>query len=180
MPRALLRAELSVLLLIDFQQRLIPAIESGDEIVAQASRLARAARVLDVPMVATEQLPDRLGPTVAALRGLAAATIPKATFDACRDEAVSAALPRSRPMVAVTGCEAHVCVMQTAFGLLDAGLQVAVVRDAVGSRRLESKETALARLANAGAEIVTAEMAIFEWLGSAERQEFREVLALIK
>ena len=131
-------------------------------------------------MLATEQIPERLGPTVAALRGLAAATIPKATFDACRDKAVSAALPRSRDAIALTGCEAHVCVLQTAFGLLEAGFRVAVVRDAVGSRRAESKEAALVRLADAGAEIVTAEMAIFEWLGTADRREFREVLALIK
>jgi nicotinamidase-related amidase len=180
MPRALLRAETSALLLVDFQERLVPVIDSGGEIVAQAGRLAKAARLLDVPVIATEQLPDRLGPTVAALHGLAATTIPKATFDACRDDAVLGALPQSRGIVAITGCEAHVCVLQTAFGLLDAGFRVAVVRDAVGSRRPESKEAALARLANAGAEIVTAEMAIFEWLGTAERREFREVLALIK
>jgi nicotinamidase-related amidase len=180
MAPAPLRAESSALLLIDFQERLIPAIDGGDEVVAQAGRLAAAARLLGVPVLATEQLPERLGPTVAALRGLSAATIPKATFDACRDDAVSGALPRSRETIAVAGCEAHVCVLQTAFGLLDAGFRVAVVRDAVGSRRPESKEAALVRLANAGAEIVTTEMAIFEWLGTAERREFREVLALIK
>jgi nicotinamidase-related amidase len=180
MPPALLRAESSALLLVDFQERLVPAIDDGDEIVAQAGRLAKTARLLDVPVLATEQIPERLGPTVAALHGLAATTIPKATFDACRDNAVSATLPRSRRMIAITGCEAHVCVLQTAFGLLDAGFQVAVVRDAVGSRRPESKEAALVRLANAGAEVVTAEMVIFEWLGTAKRREFREVLALVK
>ena len=180
MSPALLRAESSTLLLVDFQERLVPAIDGGDEAVAQAARLGKAARLLGVPIVATEQLPDRLGPTVAALRDLPAATIPKATFDACQDHAVSAALPRTRTTVALTGLEAHVCVLQTAFGLLDAGFRVAVVRDAVGSRRPESKDAALARLANAGAEIVTAEMAMFEWLGTAERREFREVLALIK
>ena len=83
-------------------------------------------------------------------------------------------------MIVATGCEAHVCVLQTAFGLLGAGRRVAVVRDAVGSRRPESREAALTRLANAGAEIVTAEMVMFEWLGTAGRPEFREVLRLIK
>jgi nicotinamidase-related amidase len=180
MPPAPLRAESSALLLIDFQERLVPAIDGGEAMVAQAGRLAAAARLLDVPVLATEQIPERLGRTVAALRDLPAATIPKATFDACRDDAVSAALPRSRATVALTGCEAHVCVLQTALGLLGAGFRVAVVRDAVGSRRPESKQAALERLARAGAEIVTAEMAIFEWLGTADRREFREVLALIK
>ena len=180
MTPAPLHAGSSVLMLIDFQEKLVPAIDGGEQIVAQAARLAEAAPILDVPVVATEQIPERLGPTVGALRGKAAVTIAKASFDACRDRSVSAALPRTRDMVVLTGCEAHVCVLQTAFGLLQAGTRVAVVRDAVGSRRPESKEAALERLAQAGAQIVTAEMVMFEWLGTADRPEFRKVLPLIK
>ena len=82
--------------------------------------------------------------------------------------------------IVVAGCEAHVCVMQTALGLLDAGRRVYLVRDAVGSRRSESKETAVSRLARHGAEIVTTEMVVFEWLGSAEHPRFRDIIALIK
>jgi nicotinamidase-related amidase len=175
-----LHPESSVLMLIDFQEKLVPAIEGGEQTVVQAARLAEAARILDVPVVATEQIPERLGPTVGALRGGVAVIIPKATFDACRDRAVSAAVPPSRGTVVLTGCEAHVCVLQTAFGLLQAGSRVAVVRDAVGSRRPESKEAALQRLAQAGVDIVTAEMVMFEWLGTADRPEFRKVLPLIK
>jgi nicotinamidase-related amidase len=85
-----------------------------------------------------------------------------------------------RPDIMVAGCEAHVCVMQTALGLLDAGRRVYLVRDAVASRRAESKETAVARLARHGAEIVTTEMVLFEWLGSAEHPRFRDIIALIK
>ena len=180
MTPALLRADASVLLLIDFQERLVPAIDGGEQAVEQARRLALAARRLGVPVLATEQIPDRLGPTVPALAGLAEQTIAKAAFDACRDPRVlDAVIPRPGTVV-LTGCEAHVCVLQTAFGLLARGRAVAMVRDAVGSRRPESKEAALARLARAGADVVTAEMATFEWLGEAERPEFREVLKLIK
>ncbi|MBV8094132.1 MAG: isochorismatase family protein, partial [Acetobacteraceae bacterium] len=165
---------------IDFQERLVPAIDGGQAVVAQAQRLAQAARLLGVPVLATEQLPHRLGPTVAPLRDLPLAVIPKAEFDACRAANVRSALPPDRATIVLTGCEAHVCVLQTAFGLLEAGYRVAVARDAAGSRRPESKEAAVARLTQAGADIVTAEMVIFEWLGTANRPEFREVLPLIK
>ena len=93
--------------------------------------------------------------------------------------ASSSELPRRAEMV-VAGCEAHVCVLQTALGLLAAGKRVHVVRDAVGSRRPESKAAALERLARHGAEIVTTEMVLFEWLESAEHPRFREIVALIK
>jgi nicotinamidase-related amidase len=80
----------------------------------------------------------------------------------------------------VAGCEAHVCVLQTVLGLLDAGRKVYVVRDALGSRQPESKETAIRRMERHGAEIVTTEMVVFEWLESAEHPRFRDAIALIK
>ena len=80
----------------------------------------------------------------------------------------------------VSGCEAHVCVLQTVMGLLNAGRRVYVVRDAVGSRRSENKDAAIRRMEQNGAEIVTAEMVVFEWLGTAEHPRLRDVIALIK
>ncbi|MGZ8367401.1 MAG: isochorismatase family protein, partial [Rhodoplanes sp.] len=85
-----------------------------------------------------------------------------------------------RPEVIVTGCEAHVCVLQTALGLLDAGRRVYVVRDAIGSRRAESKEAAIRRMERHGADIVTTEMVVFEWLETAEHPRFRAAAALIR
>ena len=82
--------------------------------------------------------------------------------------------------IVLAGCETHVCVMQTALGLLDAGRRVCLVRDAVGSRRSESKETAISRLEKHGAEVVTTEMVAFEWLASAEHPRFRDIIRLIK
>jgi isochorismate hydrolase len=101
------------------------------------------------------------------------------SFDACRSPGFFERLG-PRPEIVVAGCEAHVCVLQTVLGLLDARRRVFVVSDAVGSRRPESKEAALRRLAAAGAEIVTTEMVLFEWLGSADHPRFREVIALVK
>ena len=78
------------------------------------------------------------------------------------------------------GCEAHVCVQQSVLGLLQLGRKVYVVRDAIGSRAPESKETAIRRMERHGAEIVTTEMVIFEWLGTADHPRFRDAVALIK
>lgn len=173
--------ETSALLVVDFQARLMPAIEDGAAVVANARRLLDAAVLLDVPSLFTEQNPRGLGATVSELAQTNAeqAMLHKMTFDACRARDTLDWLP-DRPDLIVIGCEAHVCVLQTALGLLEAGRKVFVVQDAVGSRRVESKAVALQRMARHGAEIVTAEMVIFEWLESAEHPRFREVMALVK
>lgn len=170
----------SALLIIDFQTRLMPAIEDGPAAVANARRLVEAADMLDVPVLFTEQNAGGLGPTVPDLAALARGRVAqKMTFDACRAIGFVDRLEAGRAVV-VAGCETHVCVLQTALGLLDTGRRVHLVRDAVGSRRAESKEAAIRRLERHGAEIVTTEMVLFEWLGSAEHPRFREVLALLK
>ena len=172
--------EYSALLVIDFQRRLMPAIEQGAAAVANARLLLQAAEMLAVPILFTEHNAGGLGPTVDELADFVKDRVAhKITFDACRMPDFLDRLDDRRDIV-VAGCEAHVCVMQTALGLLDTGRRVYLVRDAVGSRRAESKETAVARLAKHGAEIVTSEMVMFEWLGSAEHPRFRDVLGLLK
>ncbi|WP_197723229.1 isochorismatase family protein [Blastochloris tepida] len=174
-----LEAGRSSLLLIDFQEKLMPAIDAAEASVREALRLAQSARLLDVPVLATEQTPDRLGPTIPALSEFAADTLAKSTFDACRGCDIEGALG-ARQQVVITGWESHVCVLQTAFGLMAAGRRVHVVADAVSSRTPANKAAALARLSAAGAVIVTAEMVIFEWLTDAKNPRFRDVLKLVK
>lgn len=169
----------SQLLLIDFQARLMPAIDGAAAAIANARRLFDAAKLLDVPVTFTEQYAKGLGPTVPELPAEPGQVAHKMTFDACRSPTLAERLLPDRALV-VAGCEAHVCVLQTVLGLLERGRTVQVVRDAIGSRRAESKEAAIARMARRGAEIVTAEMVVFEWLESAEHPRFREVVALIK
>ena len=173
-----LAAETSALLLIDFQARLMPAIAEGAARVTQAGKLAAAAALLDVPVLLTEQNPRGLGGTDPALAD-AGPVLAKMTFDATRAPGFAAAMP-DRPAVVVAGCEAHVCVLQTVLGLRAMGRAVAVVADAVGSRLPASRDLGLARMAAAGAQIVSTEMVLFEWLGSADHPRFRAVLALIK
>ncbi|MCE4225163.1 isochorismatase family protein [Methylobacterium sp. C25] len=170
--------ERSTLLVIDFQARLMPHIEDGEAAIANARRLLDAAALMDVPILFTEQNRAGLGATVPELDATGA-TAHKMTFDAVRSSGFLDRLPGDRAVV-VAGCEAHVCVLQTVLGLLEAGRQVYVVRDALGARRAESKEAALRRMERHGAEIVTTEMVAFEWLATCKHPQFREIVALIK
>lgn len=172
----------TALLLVDYQSRLMPVIHDGAQVLAQARRLAQIAQLLAVPVVGTEQNPERLGPNLDEVRALCRLTLPKMHFGACPDgllPALHELVPDLREVV-VAGCEAHVCLLQTALGLIEAGLAVRVVADACGSRRLESHALALQRLQQAGATIVNVEMVAFEWLHSCRHERFKEALALIK
>jgi nicotinamidase-related amidase len=174
-----LLVENSTLLLVDLQQKLLPAIDRGEAVVAECLRLAKIARLLDVPVFGTEQSPSKLGPNVEEIRHICGQTIAKTHFDACADGLLDV-LPAHRNSVVVAGCEAHVCMLQTALGLLAAGYQVWIAIDAVGSRQESSRQAALERLRQSGAKLVTTEMVAFEWLRHAEHPRFREVLSLIK
>jgi nicotinamidase-related amidase len=171
--------KLSTLLVVDFQAKLMPAIDQGDAAIANARRLLDAAAMMGIPALFTEQHAQGLGPTVPALAADAKNLIHKMTFDAVRVPEFLAAVPMDHAFV-VAGCEAHVCVCQTVLGLLAAKRKVYVVRDALGARRPESKETAIRRMERHGAEIVTTEMVLFEWMETAEHPRFRHVVALIK
>lgn len=169
------------LVLVDYQARLMPAIHDGATVVAHGVLLAQAARLLAVPVVGTEQNPDGLGPNVESIRLACDRTVAKTRFDACRDGLVAALDDTGATGdVVVAGCEAHVCLAQTALGLLRAGRQVFVVENASGSRRPSDHAGAMTRLAAAGATIVTHEMVLFEWLGHSDHPRFRDVLRLVK
>ncbi len=169
----------STLVMIDFQTKLMPAIEEAGSTIVNARRLIDAAAILGVPTLFTEQNATRLGPTVPELAPEPSRTFHKMTFDVCLDPDFLPLLTDGHALV-VTGWEAHVCVLQTVLGLIGAGRRVFVVRDAIGSRRAESKEAALRRMEQHGADIVTTEMVVFEWLKTAEHPRFRETVALIK
>ena len=169
----------SALLLIDFQARLMPAIEDGAALVENAQRLLTAVQMFGVPALITEENPAGLGATAPELAHAGIPVFHKMSFDACRMPNFAAILPDRSDLV-VAGCETHVCVLQTVLGLIEAGTRVYLVRDAVGSRRSESKEAAIRRLERHGAEIVTTEMVIFEWAETAEDPRFRDALALVR
>jgi nicotinamidase-related amidase len=175
----MMRAETSTLLLIDFQAKLMPAIDQAAATIANARRLVDAAELVGVSILFTEQNPKSLGPTVDELAPNPSTVLPKMTFSAVGAPGFFERLAPGRDAV-VGGWEAHVCVLQTVLALIEGGRRVFVVSDAVGSRRRESKEIALQRMARSGAEIVTMEMVVFEWLKSAGHPRFKEAMALIK
>jgi nicotinamidase-related amidase len=170
----------SVLLLIDLQERLMPAVQGADIVIANALKLASAARLLAIPVLATEQNPHGLGPSMASLRPIVEATLGKDYFDATRETAWSAFLPAGRSDFIVAGCEAHVCVLQTVMGLVRLRRNVRVVVDAIGSRTEANREAAARRAHVAGAELVTTEMVIFEWLETSRHPKFHDVLKIVR
>lgn len=199
----LLDVQDSQLVLIDYQEKLLPAIEDGAQVLANAVRLARAAELLAVPTWGTEQNPSKLGPNAAELRALCRQTLPKMHFSACAEGLIdllkpparapagnARSLPKhlqkppvsapERQSIVIAGCETHVCLLQTALELIEEEFEVWVVTDASGSRTARNRDAAYDRLAGAGAELVTTEMVLFEWLGTCEAPEFKVVQALIK
>lgn len=188
------------LVLVDYQPRLMPAIAEGGLVLARAQLLARMAQLLKVPVFGTEQNPAKLGELDPSLRSLCHKVLPKMQFDACADglvdlvRAPTAAggnarslpkhlqkpAPAPRNTVVIAGVESHICLLQTALGLIEQEIDVWVVTDACGSRNPRDRDAAFDRLAGNGAELVSAEMVAFEWLGGADHPKFREALALVK
>lgn len=176
----LIDATRSLLLVVDVQTRLHPAIAGGEGVLAQVLRLARIAALLGIPAWGTEHVPEALGPLHPSLAPHLQRRFRKTHFDATGEPGFAEALPPSRPDILLCGYEAHVCVLQTGLGLLARGHRVFLVRDAVGSRAPASRKAALGRMAAAGATLVTVEMAAFEGLRDAGDPRFREVLRLVK
>ena len=141
----LLPASDSTLLIVDMQGRLMPVIHDGDAVLAANVKLAQAARLLEVPVVATEHHSKMLGVTVAPLAELVQSTFQKMHFSSAREPGFEGWLPAARKTVLVTGCEAHICVLQTVIGLTEMGYRAVLVSDAAGSRKPSDHHAALRR-----------------------------------
>ena len=182
----LLDAEKSSLLLIDVQERLLPAMLAPEPVVRNGAVLLKAAEMLHVPVTVSEQYPRGLGPTVAELAAEApqARKFEKLSFSCWRDRAMASHFidlhEGGRPQVILAGIEAHVCVLQTAIDMGQAGFSVFAVADAMSSRRQSSVEVALERMKANGVQVITTEMAIFELLGQAGNPAFKALSALVK
>lgn len=173
-----IKPDQSLLLLVDLQGGLLPAIEEGDAVLRHAAWLVDLAQLLGLPVLATEHCPAKLGATENSLRARlsSSAIVGKTHFSAVTEGVLLMVPDASRQQWIVTGTEAHVCVQQTVLDLLAEGRQVYVVDEAVGSRRPQDKMLALERMRQAGAVIVSREMVAFEWMQHAGHPAFREVL----
>ncbi len=174
----------TALLVIDVQERLVPAIARHRHVVWNIGRLLDGARLLGLPVLATEQYPKGLGPTVPELAGRLGATAEKLTFSCCGCSQFQDRLRRLEAQgihkMLVCGVEAHVCVQQTVLDLLSAAWRVYVAADAVGSRFHVDYHTALRRMESSGATVTTTEAALFEWCETAAAAEFKQISRLVR
>lgn len=179
----LIRRHDSLLLVVDIQEKLAPAIHDSERVTANSARLLEGAHLLGIPAFVSEQYVKGLGPSVQAIRDAAvnAKFFDKTHFSCAAEPGVVDLLRAAkRPQVILTGTETHVCVLQTAFGLQAAGFEVYLVADAAASRTPENRSAAIERMRAGGIRIATTEMVLFEWLHQAGTSEFRTLLPLIK
>lgn len=174
----------ALLVIIDVQERMMPAIHEGDAVIAEVNRMIAGCRELRVPIVVTEQYPQGLGGTVHAVRTSIGPTfepIQKLSFSACGELQFMRALETlNRQHVLLCGVETHVCVYQTAMDLVQLGWDVEVVTDAVGSRRVSNKDLALRKLRRHDVDLTSVEMALFEMMLRSDTPEFKNVSRIVK
>lgn len=177
-------AEQSQLVIVDVQERLcsVMSAEAMPAIIKHAEILLQAARLLNVPIVVSEQYPKGLGHTVEALMAHVTGddVIEKTCFSCADSEHFNSKLSAGRPQIILAGMESHICVLQTALQLQSAGKQVFVVEDAVISRNPQNKANALYRLRHAGVIVTNTESVVFEWLKVAEGDAFKTISRLVR
>ena len=179
----MLNAENSLFFLIDIQDRLVGMLKNREEIAKNNSILTKAAKILGVPVIASEQYPNGLGSTILEVREYLNTEniLEKTSFSALATDTIKAKLESlNRKKVVLTGIETHICVYQTARALLDAGYEVYVVKNACSSRSSKDYRTALELMRDYGAKLTCVETVLFELLGSSKYPNFKQIQALIK
>jgi len=190
---SLLDSNRSILVIIDFQGKLVHMVERPGLVLETTRRLMRLADLFAVPVVLTEQYPKGIGPTEASIREAYDALstpkyfLEKTAFGCCGDAGFEALLQQARPslppekrQIVIAGIEAHVCVMQTVLELLASGHEVQVCWDAVSGRGEEYRKHALDRMAAAGATLTNHESVAFEWARDKNHPQFKALSALMK
>lgn len=179
----MLKKENAALVVIDVQGKLATLMHQKETLFANVIRMIKGARVLGIPILWTEQLPDKLGvtaPEIAAVFGDMKPFV-KSTFSCCGDSAFLRELRKlDRKQILVTGIEAHVCVYQTTMDLLAAGYEVHLVQDAVSSRIKENYYLGLEKMKDSGAKLTSVEMSLFEMLQVAEGDLFKQIIQIVK
>lgn len=178
-----LRAFSSAVLIVDMQQRLLDIVQQPARCIWNARRLLDGAGLFDVPVAATEQYPEKLGGTADVLQSYLE-PLSKRRFS-CADALEEAGVLNQwreahRFQIVLAGIETHVCVLQTALDLLDAGFQPFLVADAMSARGETDHDIALRRLESAGVTLTTCEAVLFEWCGDSAHPQFKAVSQLVR
>lgn len=171
------------LIVVDVQGKLARLVHDSSNMIANCETLIRGASILELPIICLEQNPEKLGPTVSEL-GFVLQQCPfvtKYTFDACENsEFINLLIDAKVDNWLLCGIEAHICVYQTAIGLLLRGYNVQLVTDCISSRKVNNKQLAIQKLIHRGAEISGVEMCLFELIKDCRASEFREILSLVR
>lgn len=173
----LIEQQRSMLLVVDLQEKMLPAIADHELVAANCQWLIRVAQQIGIPVAGIEQNPKKLGHLVPAIRDLipADAIASKTHFSIVAEQCLARLPGADRTQIVIVGVEAHVCVLQSAIDLYNEGKEVYVVADCVGSRRHLDRDLAIARLRQTGVRIVSREMVAFEWLGEATTPLFKSI-----
>jgi nicotinamidase-related amidase len=181
--QTMLKAQDVVVVVVDVQGKLATLMYRTDEFVANVVKMLQGVKVLGIPVLWNEQIPDKLGSTIHEIRDVLADMTPmvKATFSCCGNDAFSQALTAlHRKQVLLVGMETHVCVYQTALDLKERDYEVYLVEDAVSSRTLENKRIGIEAMREAGVRITGVEMALFEMLRVAEGRAFKQIIEIVR
>ena len=173
----------SVLIIVDVQERLIPKISGRRTVISNTVTLIKSVRILNIPIIITEQYPKGLGPTIPEIKDLIVPWQPieKICFSCFGNSSFSKKLKElKRDNLILCGIECHVCIMQTALDGLKSGYSVFFVKDAISSRTKNNKETGFERMAQAGAIPTSTEMVVFELLREAGTDKFKQIVSLIR
>jgi nicotinamidase-related amidase len=179
----MLEIENCCLVVVDVQGKLAQLMYDKQFLFNNIQVIIKASKILDIPILWCQQCPDSLGPTISEIAELLKDDEPvnKSSFSCCGEETFNAKLQAlNRRQVLLCGIEAHVCIYQTAVDLLRKGYEANVIADAVSSRTLDNKNTAIGRMAAEGVKISSTEMALFELLKTAEHLQFKQITKLIK
>ncbi len=174
----LLQSQESLLLVVDIQEKLLPSIVNGKQLVANTCWLIELAKELNIPYVVSEQYPKGLGPTVTDIKEATDTSIylEKTCFSVCADNSCYQSIAKSgRKQLILVGIETPICVMQSAIEFKQKGFDVFVVADCVSGRHLFDHEAALERMRQVGIVIISKEMVLFEWLRDAKHEKFKAI-----
>ncbi len=179
----MLKVENAVLVIVDVQGRLATLMYQKEQFFQNMVTVINGCRILEIPILWNEQLPDKLGQTIPEIKEILSDMAPmvKKTFSCCGNDEFNRALKKSgRRQILLTGMETHVCVYQTAIDLIEAGYDVYLVADCVSSRTADNKQIGIQAIRDLGAKLCSIEMAFFEMLQVAEGDKFRKIIKIIK
>jgi nicotinamidase-related amidase len=181
MPSIKLSPSESVLLVIDLQESFLKIIHEADRVLARSEFLCRISKIFEIPVLASEQYPSRMGGTDARFDGLIDQVFGKMEFSAAANPEFLAALEAtSRRQVVIVGIETHICVSQTALDLLAKGYEVVVCPDALSSSSQDRHKLGMERLRDAGVVPIHTEAVAYEWCHAADSPKFKVLLAVVK